>query len=83
MHCNNVPHRYYETNHDTKRIVELPQNRGRSIYVFFICQFLLLRFFSLKGKLKYLIIHFPYKLSNAILLSIQLSKTVPVVPDNE
>ena len=40
-------------------------------------------FFSLKDKLKYLIIHFPYKLSNDILLSIQLSKTAPVVPDND
>ena len=39
MYCKNVSHQYYATNqgHQTTYfIVELPQNRGRSISIFFL-----------------------------------------------
>ena len=73
MYCKNVSHQYYATNQDTKPhfIVALPQIRGRSmsIFLFFIgCSlFYYAAFFPLKGKLKFIIIHFPYKISDDII----------------
>ena len=64
--CNvlkNVSLQYYATNKETKPhfILQLPPNRGRAMSSFFSCHslFYYAAFFPLKGKLKYIITHFP------------------------
>ena len=72
MYCKNVFLQYYATTHNysghqnTHFIVELPQNRGRSMsFIFYLLQLLLLRsLFLLERRLKDIIIHFPYEISN-------------------
>ena len=59
----------YSGHQTTYFIVELPQNRGGLMLIFFYFpQLLLLRsLFPSKGKLKYIIIHFPYEICNDII----------------
>ena len=66
----------------THFIVELPQNRGRSMS-FFICHsfFYYATFFPLKCKLKDIIIHFLYKISNDIIYCYQFNCWIlPLLP---
>ena len=50
-------------------MVTLPQNKGRAMSIFFICPnfFYYAAFFPSEGKLKYIITHFPYEISNDII----------------
>ena len=83
MYSINVSHQYYTITQDTK-----PHSYSRivpkcgQINVFYLLQLLLLRsLFSLRGKLKYIIIHFPYEISNDIIQSYQLSRWIlPLLP---
>ena len=76
MRCKSASHQYYARNQDTKPhfIVELPQNRGRSMSIFFYLPQLLLlrRHFSC--------VHFPYEIHNIIVLSVQSLAISPNCP---
>ena len=66
MYCRNVSHQYYATNQDTKPHIlswNCPKIGLDQCLSFFICHsfFYYAVFFPLKGKLKYIIIHFLYK----------------------
>ena len=68
----NVSHQYYATNQEAKSHILLqnfPPNRGRAMSSFFICHslFYYAAFFPSKDKLKYIIIHFRYEISNDII----------------
>ena len=72
MYCKNVSHQYYATNQDTKPHIlswNCPKIGLDQCLSFFICHsfFYYAAFFPLKGKLKYIIIHFPYEISNDII----------------
>ena len=81
MYCKNVSHQYYATNQDTKPHI-LSQNCAKigidQCLSFFICHsfFYYAAFFPLKGKLKYIIIHFPYEISNDIIQCYQFSRRI-------
>ena len=87
MYCKNISHQYYATNQDTKPHI-LMQNCPKigvdQCASFYICHsfFYYVAFFPLKGKLKYIIIHFQYEISNDIIvLSIQLLDIAPISPN--
>ena len=65
-------------------IVELPQNRGRSMFIFFFFAtdcFITQAFFLLKGKLKDIINYFSYEISNDIIQCYQfICWILPLVP---
>ena len=72
VYCKNVSHQYYATNQDTKPHV-LSQNcpnigvdRCLSLFIS-LSFFYYAAFFPLKGELKYIIIDFPYEISNDII----------------
>ena len=56
MYCKNISHQYYATNQDTKPHIlswNYPQNRGRSMSVFFICHSFYNAAFPLKSSLSF------------------------------
>ena len=88
MYCKNVSLQYYATNQDTKPHILLencPKIGVDQCLYFFICHsfFYYAVFFPLKGKLKYIIIHFPYEISNDILKCYQFSRRIlPLIAPN-
>ena len=87
--CNvlkSVSHQCYATNQDTKPHI-LSQNFPKigldQCLSFFICHsfFYYAAFFPLKGKLKYIIIHFPYEISNDIIQCYHFGRRIlPLLP---
>ena len=73
--CNvlkNVSHQYYATNQDTKPHIlfqNCPQIGTEQCiaFLFAITSFITQPFFPSKGQLKFIIIHFPYEISNDII----------------
>ena len=86
MYCRNVSHQYYATNQDTKPHLLLqncPKIGVDQCLSFFVCHsfFYYAAFFPLKGKLKYIVIHVPYEISNDIMKSYRFSRqTLPLLP---
>ena len=86
MHCKNVSHQYYGTNQGTKPHILLwicPKIGADQCLSFYISHsfFYLAAFFPLKGKLKYIIIHFQFEISNGIIQSYQFSHWIlPLLP---
>ena len=86
MYCKNVSLQHYATNQDTKTHI-LSQNCPKigvdHCVSFFICHsfFYFAAFFPLKGKLKFIFIHFPYEISTDIIQSYQFSgRILPLLP---
>ena len=84
-YCKSVSHQYYATNQDTKPHIlsqSCPKIGVDQCLSFFICHnfFYYAAFFSLTGKLKY-IICLPYDISNDIIQSYQFNRRIlPLLP---
>ena len=81
IYCKNFSHQYCATNQDNKLHILLqncPKIGVDQCLSFFICHsfFYYAAIFPLKGKLKYIIIHFPYEISNDIIQSYQFSRGI-------
>ena len=86
--CSLLQKRLPSGHQTTYFIAELPQNRGRTMSIFFVCHsfFYYAAFFPSKEKLKFIIIHFPFEISNDIIQWWQCSRGIlhllpPITPN--